>query len=350
MRNILLLAILAVLIGGCTAPGWQCFSDSDCPPVNCIGVIPKCDVGRCVAVYQNGTLANLTNCNNVSIPNPAAKYCVDKGYRYEIETSPDGNQTGYCYVYYPESYLLKCEEWSFYRGECPNCDVYCKSLPHVECVGYWNISGNFTNKFWPNCKCQYVCLASTICSSDSDCPAGYACYNSRLCGLTPDGVVCGDQEGDLLCHKQCEINSDCPLDMPYCRVVSIAQGDAVAGVRMCMREECRGDSDCPQPRCPGMRSVCIDGRCKVVDSSGHQTRCTNPAAEMNKELCEYYGGHWNECGSACTGQPPGTACIAVCIAQCECGGIAGWQCPPGYYCMLSGYNADELGVCKLSAV
>jgi putative hemolysin len=340
MKRILALAFIALFLLGCTAPGWECFSDSDCPQPKCLGITAKCDYGKCVYINSNGTLAN---CSNVSIPNPAAKYCVDKGYKYEIETASDGSQTGYCYVFSPESYLVKCEEWAFYRSECPNCDVFCKAMPHIECIGYWNISGEF-----PHCKCQYVCPASTICSSDSDCPESYACYNSRFCGLTPHGVVCGDQEGDLLCHKKCEVNSDCPVDMSYCRAVSMAQGDVVSMQMMCMREECKTDSDCPQVRCSGMRSVCIDGRCKVVDSSGHQTRCVNPWAEMSEELCENYSGHWNECGSVCTGRPPGTVCIAVCIAQCECGGIAGWKCPPGYTCRLSGGIADELGVCEIS--
>jgi len=100
--------------------------------------------------------------------------------------------------------------------------------------------------------------------------------------------------------------------------------------------ECSKDSDCPQPLCPGCSMVCTEGRCESAGS----------ANRMDKELCEKYGGHWNECGSACTGEPPGTACIEVCITQCECGGVAGWQCPPGYNCKLSGGIADELGVCK----
>jgi hypothetical protein len=122
-------------------------------------------------------------------------------------------------------------------------------------------------------------------------------------------------------------------------------GDVLIYEKMCMQEECKVDSDCPQVRCIGMKSICVDGKCKVVDSNGNSGRCNN-ASVMNKALCENYGGHWNECGSACTGEPPGTVCIEVCVAQCECGGIAGWQCPPGYSCKLSGGMLDELGVCK----
>jgi len=336
MKKTTILLLFAFLFG-CTQPVWECFSDAECPQPLCPGVRAKCDFGRCVSVYSNGTLAN---CTNLSILNPAAQYCIRRGYEYTIETDEHGAQTGYCYVNqsnYP-GYTYKCDEWKFYRGECPICREFCEGLPHVTCVGYWNISGQF-----PNCNCQYVCSGGVVCSSDSDCPKSYACYNSRLCSTTPGGVVCGDQEGDLLCHKKCETNSDCPTDMPYCRGVSIYQGDVVSLVRMCMREECRKDSDCPQPRCVGVRSICVDGKCKLVDSSGNPARC---ADEMSKELCEAHGGHWNECGSACTGEPPGTVCIQVCVAQCECSGKAGWTCPPSYYCKLSGMVIDEVGVCK----
>jgi putative hemolysin len=342
MRYILLIAILAVLIGGCTVPWSECSKDSDCPQALCPGVIAKCDFGKCVNIYSNGTLAN---CTNVSIPNPAAKYCIDKGYQYKIETGPEGGQIGYCYVpLIPPSgdipgYTHKCDEWAFYRGECPICMDYCELRPHIACVGYWNTSGSF-----PNCTCQYICSTATVCSSDSDCPSGYTCYNSRLCSMTEHGVVCSGQFGDLLCHKLCNSSSQCPPDMPYCRSIPIAQGDAISMLTMCMREECKTDSDCPQVRCIGMKSICVDGKCKVVDSENRSANCTGSG--LNKELCEKYGGHWDECGSACTGQPPGTVCPTVCIAQCECGGLAGWNCPPGYYCMLSGGITDELGVCK----
>ena len=343
MRGILAVAFV-VFLAGCTAPVWECFQDSDCPSYNCPGVISKCDFGRCVAVYSNGTLAN---CANVSIPNPAAKYCIGKGYRYKIETGFEGMQTGYCYVpLIPASgdipgYTHKCEEWAFYRGECPTCEDYCELRPHIECLGYWKTSGSF-----PNCTCQYICSTGTVCSSDSDCSSGYVCYNSRYCFPSPTGgVECGDQEGDLLCHKKCEMNSDCPGDMPYCRAVSITQGDVISMQKMCMSEECKADSDCPQPRCIGMKGACIGGYCSIVNSStGKPEKCG--LDEMSRELCEKYGGHWNECGSLCTGEPHGTVCPAVCIAQCECSGIAGWQCPAGYECKLSGGIADELGVCK----
>lgn len=228
MKSLLLIALLVALLAGCISQMSECSKNSDCPQPLCLGTSARCNSGKCVDAYPNGTVAN---CTNTSIDTRAANYCISKGYQYRIETGSHGSQTGYCYVIVPlsgdvSSSPIKCEEWAFYRGECPSCKDYCEARPHIQCVGYWNISGSF-----PNCNCQY---------------------------------------------------------------------------------------SCPFP----------------------------VASNMSKELCETYVGHWNECGSACTGEPPGTVCSAVCIPQCECGGIAGWQCPPGYNCKLSGQAANELGVCK----
>ena len=70
---------------------------------------------------------------------------------------------------------------------------------------------------------------------------------------------------------------------------------------------------------------------------------------LTREMCDGAGGHWNECGSACRGAPPGTACPAVCVAYCECGGIAGFGCPKGYKCtdyLPSRDTPDDMGICK----
>ena len=66
--------------------------------------------------------------------------------------------------------------------------------------------------------------------------------------------------------------------------------------------------------------------------------------KMTQELCEVVGGHWNECGSPCTGTDA-DYCIQVCEPMCECSGIAGFACPEGYKCRLSGKIADEMGKC-----
>lgn len=67
--------------------------------------------------------------------------------------------------------------------------------------------------------------------------------------------------------------------------------------------------------------------------------------------CRGAGGRWNPCGSACRGAPSGTACIQVCVPQCECGGIAGFGCPDGFACgdFEPPGAADAMGICTARA-
>ncbi|MCX6776614.1 MAG: hypothetical protein NTY73_01415 [Candidatus Micrarchaeota archaeon] len=231
MKKMLATAFIAVFLLGCTAPVWECFSDSDCPQPKCLGITAKCDYGKCVYINSNGTLAK---CSNVSVSDLAEEYCISNGYRYEPCAGPEGLNWNCCYVNqssYP-GHTYKCQAEALYGGICPTCDQFCYGIPHIECVGYRNTSGTF-----PNCKCQYICSTSIPCTSDVDCPENYSCYNSRYCTYER-GVkeTCGDQEGDLLCHKLCNQSSDCPSNMPYCRSVNITIGHVVTARKMCMKE------------------------------------------------------------------------------------------------------------------
>lgn len=82
------------------------------------------------------------------LPNPAAVFCESKDFTYEIRTNPDGSQTGYCVI----NKELECDAWAFYYGRCPTCEAWCKTQPHVMCVGHWEISGTY-----PECNCKFVC-------------------------------------------------------------------------------------------------------------------------------------------------------------------------------------------------
>ena len=91
-------------------------------------------------------------------------------------------------------------------------------------------------------------------------------------------------------------------------------------------------------------SVCGNDVCDDEDEeSSCAADCGGFGGITNKQ-CEQAGGKWNDCGSPCAGTDA-EACIQVCSAQCECGDIAGFNCPVGYGCRLSGTVADEIGVC-----
>jgi putative hemolysin len=55
-----------------------------------------------------------TDDSQVNMPNPAAAYCEQNGYEYEIRTADDGSQSGVCV--FPDGSI--CDEWAYFRGEC----------------------------------------------------------------------------------------------------------------------------------------------------------------------------------------------------------------------------------------
>jgi len=54
------------------------------------------------------------NKKTVGLANPASVYCEQNGGKLEIVTAEDGSQSGMCTL----ANGNKCEEWSFFRGEC----------------------------------------------------------------------------------------------------------------------------------------------------------------------------------------------------------------------------------------
>jgi len=73
---------------------------------------------------------------------------------------------------------------------------------------------------------------------------------------------------------------------------------------------------------------------------------------LTEKICKSAGGNWNECGSACRNDSEATICTMQCVQYCECGGIAGFDCPQGYYCTdyMPKNAKDAMGVCKLREV
>ncbi|MEM4336851.1 MAG: DUF333 domain-containing protein [Candidatus Woesearchaeota archaeon] len=105
----------------------------------------------CNEKEKNKTIQKIDK--NVSIADPAAKFCEELGHKYEIITETDGSQRGICII----NDAIRCDAWAHYRKECPSCFEYCKTLPHIMCVGEWKISGDY-----PDCRCQFVCTETVI--------------------------------------------------------------------------------------------------------------------------------------------------------------------------------------------
>ena len=100
-------------------------------------------------VFLVGCTATVVK-NNTQMANPASMNCVNQGYKLEIRDTSEG-QTGYC-IFSEGKPKLECEEWAYFRGECNPCVEYCKTQPHIQCVGTWNITGKY-----PDCKCGFDC-------------------------------------------------------------------------------------------------------------------------------------------------------------------------------------------------
>ena len=88
--------------------------------------------------------------------------------------------------------------------------------------------------------------------------------------------------------------------------------------------------------------------CQIVDQDDESNKKVDKSevgfAGISKQQCIEASGNWNECGSPCAGTNA-DFCVQVCQVQCECGGIAGFGCPDGFKCRLSGKISDETGVC-----
>ena len=112
--------------------------------------------------------------------------------------------------------------------------------------------------------------------------------------------------------------------------------------------------------CPGESTIdsfdeCVAAGYPVMESYPRQCRVPGGptfteviAGQMTEALCTAARGHWNECSSRCqldNAGKPGVVCIALCEALCECGGIAGFGCPPGFTCRMPPGLADALGYC-----
>ena len=57
-----------------------------------------------------------TRGTGIGLPNPASVHCQEKGGTLEIRTDTSGGQYGVC-IFADGS---ECDEWAFYRGECPS--------------------------------------------------------------------------------------------------------------------------------------------------------------------------------------------------------------------------------------
>jgi len=103
-------------------------------------------------------------------------------------------------------------------------------------------------------------------------------------------------------------------------------------------------ASCKTQEAPKKEPFCGDYVCQDNEKENGCKADCGGFGGVTKLQCAKAGGKWNDCGSPCVGTDA-EICIQVCSPQCECGGIAGFKCPSGFKCRLSGKIADEIGVC-----
>lgn len=67
-----------------------------------------------INVTVSGAASGSSPKPTAAISNPAAKYCIEQGFKSEIRTAADGSQYGVCT--FPNG--SACDEWKYFRDEC----------------------------------------------------------------------------------------------------------------------------------------------------------------------------------------------------------------------------------------
>ena len=83
-----------------------------------------------------------------------------------------------------------------------------------------------------DCSSNSNNLTLESCDQNFQCSAGFVCYHSQYSAPGPKGMMFGDEEGDLLCHKSCSTNSDCG-DGAKCVEKSTWSGDVGDKIKFC---------------------------------------------------------------------------------------------------------------------
>jgi|GEM_PF-1710713 len=165
-----------------------------CKPLMCTQEAKICPDGS--AVGRTGPNCEFAACpsNSTQIANPASVNCINKGGTLKIVDGP-GGQYGMCTL--PDG--KQCEEWSYFRGECP---LNCSACPQLASPG-------------PD-----FCTEGKIISGGTD---ACGCNLSPVCQVTivdctGDTKTCLDGSTVNRVPPSCEF-AECPpiCDFPPCQ-------------------------------------------------------------------------------------------------------------------------------------
>jgi len=343
---------------GATYCGKDCWSNAQCP-----------ELFYCYAL-SSGTdqcVSNNTYCNQQGKNIALGSFC------YGMETC----QSGLCLVAYGDAYCSRT---------CTS-DSVCGSLKCAN--GYCMKQG--TKGFGEVCQSHHQCASqvcwlqspdgvaycSKSCSSQTDCPAGYAC-SGQYCITGGSGTYKADCEedtecqsllcfdpgnGDSFCSQKCSGDSQCPgtdkCALGTCSPIgSVPFGGPCQSGTDCLGALCKGfgatryctktcaaDTDCP-----GNATCLTAGYCS--QASDIPKPCTDSAQCSEGQFCrEMAGGNYGQCVVKCnafadTGCSEGMDCrwvyvaasnqvLGECVTADPSAGTEGDECSQGLPCRPS---------------
>lgn len=177
--------------------------------------------------------------HTAKMANPASVFCTEKGYKLEIRNTAEG-QEGYCIF----SDGTECEEWAYFRGECPASEktentsneessdtvsnIICKQLPlsselnigdRYHCLAAVNHNPDFCEEIKADegkeldeeeKNNKNFCLAlanenSSYCKKMTTPESKKTCYNV-LAQASKNLNVCSDVDYSVHDKQQCYFN------------------------------------------------------------------------------------------------------------------------------------------------
>jgi putative hemolysin len=153
----------------------------------------------------------LAGCVKNELPNPASKYCIEQGGTLDIITAEDGSQSGACTL--PGGTV--CDEWAYYRHECPDCSGGCPmySPPALGWCEYGTIVPGGKN----DCGCQLPpeCVYTACTEEAKLCSDGIT--SVVRVGPNCEFAPCPDELEKNYCTPESRQAEVCTLDYtPVC--------------------------------------------------------------------------------------------------------------------------------------